>query len=862
MISEIYLFSMIIFLIFLYQFTGEFILHLNKIVFKKKIKKLNLLEHFIFGLILGILINTLITIFIVFIIPFNLIILIIVDLILILVGFLLNNKSFKDFFWIRLINYILSHEKLIETKKYFKKYLIYIIFLIIIDLYLSFIIQTDHIQVDLLDYAHHSLDSIRNGWNYYDPTYLAKKIYYTDFFSFLIIPFYSINSANWMFITDVYLYRLQFYIFFSLVFLFSYRLNPKLFFLPLVLYLSTFHFLTWFSYVLPSNFNLILILILIYFIFDENIKSNFISIFILICMFFMHATSLIMIFAPPLTIILLIKFFKSPESFYLYKKFRLIKRKLLSISKIYRILIIITFVLLVFLITLSIFPYFIYYFKIYLSVERDIFNPVSFFDLWNNQSFGLPLIIGLSCGIILGMVYFKEKIKITSFICFFLAVSLYMTLILSNYSFWRQIIRTPYLEYRFMVYLDFSLFLLAPFFLSLLNILERVNIQKLKKKNNKLKKLFFNKIGTFSFSLLLLSTCTPKIIINNDLRFNFSYFSKYWPTGYHQTIEFVNNVKLSNSTYMFNPEGNIYTAEWNFFHTYLGDTRCIHLDELIPFYNDSLYSYTNPYYSTNYNIFINFIFNETKNIYPYIANYKNLDSSLRTTLRIDFIFIDSASNENLINLMLNDLRFKILFNVSSYWYRTRKDVLFYVFEPINDNGVDLSFISEIIVQDKNCGVDILDEYLGHKYVIRFYDNNYTGYTRMRSNFGDYRYNPTIEFYFTKNQVNSVTSFSLYFREDHVGNIASFQVNYDDLYYYNGTNGILIKNNCIAPDKFTHIKINFDDDINKFFVFVNQENCGNYSYRDQSVNGINHILAWTYPNYVMQAYIDTVLYSWI
>ena len=669
-------------IIFLFQISGDIILQINKIYFNKNITEYTLLEHFLFGLVIGILINTLITIIEVFFIPFNLFILIIANIILISVGYLLNKKSFKDFFYIRLIKFILYEEKTIDIKRYYTRFLTYLILLIIIDLYLSIIIQTNSIQPDLLVYIHYSLDSIRNGWNYFDPNYLGNTIYYTNFFSFLMIPFLSIDPINWMAITNLYLFRLQFYLFFFLVFVLTYRMNSKLFYLPLILYLSSFHFLTWFNYFLPSNFNLILVMILTFFIFEENCKSNFISIFILLFMFLNHATSLILIFFFPLILPLVIKVIKNPHSFYLYNKFYHLKNKFLKISKIFRFLIIFFFGLIIILLIIIFFHSFNYYFNVYMSMGRQDYNPLPFFELWNNFTLGFPIIILICFGITIGLIYNKRRINHISKILFFYFLGVYLIVILSNFEFWRHIIRSPYLEYRFIVYLDFCLFFLIPIFLFNLKNLENINISKFKKRYYHFKKLVFGNIGSLLFTILLFSLCFTKIFNNYTTNYNFPYFSKFWPTGYQKATEFVNDKKFSNSTYMFNPEGNIFTADWDFFHTYLGDTRCIDLRDVVKFYNDSIYSYDNPNYTSNYENFTNFIFNKTKNIYPYIANYKNLPNTLRFTKEINFIFIDDASNKNLITLMFSDTKFNLLFNESMYWYRMKADVHILIFEPV------------------------------------------------------------------------------------------------------------------------------------------------------------------------------------
>ncbi len=48
-----------IFLLILFQVTGDVILQIDKLIFKKKILNYTLIEHFIFSLILGLVVNTL-----------------------------------------------------------------------------------------------------------------------------------------------------------------------------------------------------------------------------------------------------------------------------------------------------------------------------------------------------------------------------------------------------------------------------------------------------------------------------------------------------------------------------------------------------------------------------------------------------------------------------------------------------------------------------------------------------------------------------------------------------------------------------------------------------------------------------------
>jgi len=684
-----------LFLLILFEISGDSILQINKVFFKKDVNRFNLLEHFIFGLIIGILVNSTLTLLIVYFIPFNFWILLTLNGILLLIVFFFNNNSFHDFFYSRLINSLLGKTQINETKKFFKRFLIYLTFLVLIDIYLSTIIEWNHIMPkDTWGYVHYSLDSIRNGWNYYDPNYLFKdgnRIYYSNFFSFLLIPFLSIDPTNWMVIINVYLFRLQFYLFFSLIFLLLHRFNSRFSYLIIILYLSSFHFLTFFSYFLPTNFNIILILVLLNFIFFKDIKSNFIAIFLIIFLFLIHGPSLIVIFSIPIILTIFIKYVQDPKSFNTYKKFVELKLKFVKQVKKYKYLVIFTFLIVIFTFIIIVYPYIYYFIDLYLQKEGRLdATPTPVSELWENYIiFGLPITILLYFGIIFGLIIIKKKKKDLPIILWFLILSIWMTVILIDWDFWRHFIHISYLEYRYIIFLDFSFFLLIPIFFEIIRksqnefFKKRFKNLKIKSRINKLKIFTIKKSISLILLIALLNHCSTGILNNFHSNYNFSYFSKYWPSAYLEAVNFVNEIKTDNSTYMFYSESVIFTANWEFFHTYLGDTRCINPDNTFKYYNDSLYSSFNPNYLFNYNSFLNFVFNESKEIYSYMASYKNLPEDMRTTIKIEFIFIDSASNNYLTNLMRNDTLFNLIFEESMYWYRSNGDIDVLVFQCIN-----------------------------------------------------------------------------------------------------------------------------------------------------------------------------------
>ena len=664
-------------LLLMFQLCGDVVLQINKIKFKKEIRNLTLLEHFIFSLILGMILNTYFTVVVVFFIPFNLLILYFINLTFLIFGFLLNGKSFKDFFYWRLTKILQKEERIAKSREYYIRLLFFVILTIIADIFISSRFYQLEFQ-DLLTYAHYALDSIRNGWNIYDVGFIIGP-YTIQLFTFLVIPFYSISPNNWLIMSGVYLSKLQFYLFFALIFIILFRykskVNPVI--VPLI-YISTLFFNSWFYYFLPSNFNLILILILIQFLFIKEIKSLFIGIIVIISIISFHLPSTLIMFGVPLVSTFIIFYRREKNTFINFLKFKKninkIWRKISGFNKLilFGILILISITIIIIL-----WPYFDWVWNNYLmlSLPDDKIKPI--WLIWGDYTIGLYIILPIL--FLLGYHILKSKnLGDQKYILiFFFILSVYISILLSNFDFWRLIFRSSYPEYRFVIYLDFSLFLLIPIFLF------TIKSQTLKyKKNRKILHNFKYRIQilkmTYIFIIIFIfSSFAYKVQENSVDNYKHKFFADYWPYGYYNTTLYLQTIDISNATYMFNPKGKVFTAGWNFFHTYLGDTRCIDLEQVTPYYNDSLYSVDNPKRLNEYEYFLEFVFNETKYIYHFQANYKNLPDYMRKTKVINYFFIDSWSNENLCNLLLNDsTHFQLLYKDIVAYHRVKNVFLF------------------------------------------------------------------------------------------------------------------------------------------------------------------------------------------
>jgi len=668
------------FILLLYQIVGDCVLQYDRVLFKRKTERFTLLEQFVFSLIFGILINTIFTVFVVYIGPFDFILLILFDFLFLIITFVVNKRSFDGFFYWRVFITIKNRKRSQISLRYYKKFFLFFIGIILLDLYIGTFTYVLSF-VDLYTHSHYALDSIKHGWNFYDPYYLVdiSRFHTIQIFTFTLIPFYAIDPSEWLYISGILLSKLQFYLFFTLIFVILYKFNSK-FNIIVVFFISiaVVIFPSWFTYFLPSNFAIVLFLALVVLLFHKNKKSIFLDGFLFIFTLIMHIPSMIAIFSIPLIITLIINWIKSPESLFLEYKRR--KNKLVTFIKKYRRIILVGVIFLIISIILLIalrFSFFMNIINSYINLDKNIdatFYPTLYF--WEEFTIGLYFnIIILIC--LLYLFYKKEIKKSKYLVLFFFLLNVYLTIYLLNFDFWNNIIKILYSEYRFALYLDVSLMILIPILVSIiknytkflnkkefyikkklisinnylmhfnlnpLNLYNKIKIYLRKRKINLHRYLNFSNLAYATIILTILLFCMVKAIPNYNKRYYREPFEEISVDATHDyTFTFLENYAFDYQTYMYYPE-----YEWPKVHIYLEELRCIDLRQINPYYDDSKYEANN----SEYQDYLDFIFNETKVIYYKQASYKY--DYLRFTKRVDYIVIDDFANPKLCNLMMND----------------------------------------------------------------------------------------------------------------------------------------------------------------------------------------------------------------
>jgi len=682
-------------LLLLYQITGDCLIQYDRILFKRKIERFTLLEQIVFSLIFGMLINTAFTIFIIYIGPFSFLLLILLNFLFIILCIILNKRSVYGFFYWRIYSNLKDREKNNISWHYYRKFLFFFIGIIILDLYIkSFIYKFEF--VDLNPYANYALNSIRDGWNLYDPDYffLGYKI---RIFTFLLIPFYAIAPSEWIFISGNYLFQLQFFLFFTLVFIILYKFDSK-FSILLIFFITAaiVIFPSWFTYFLPSNFFIVLLLGLVIFLFNKDMRSLFLEVILFIFLFIIHIPSAIAMYFIPSSITLIIIWYKNPD--FLFKNYYKKKAKVITFIKKNRWKVL----LLVIIIIISATLFIIRYFSFIVSLWNKYLNIVP-----RNAEFP-PLLImqGLTLGFIINIIVLiyssyllkKKMIKEKKYqILFLILINLYHIIYILGFEFWNEIIRTTYPELRFIVPLDISLILLIPILYSIIksntkflnkytvhiknklflinDYLKKYNLNLLhifdrfkeffKKKKIQIKKYInISNIVNLSILFSLLFYCMIKAIPNYEKRYYRKRSEDHWVDEYYYATLFLSKITLGYETYMYNGFASIISMR-HYFEINLGDLRCINHPQMFLYSLDYQYEGNNSKYQ--YQLFLNFIFNETKFINKNQANYKDLPEYLKVTKLVDYIIFDNSSNPNLCELMANDTsHFRTMFKLKTF----------------------------------------------------------------------------------------------------------------------------------------------------------------------------------------------------
>jgi len=429
-----------------------------------------------------------------------------------------------------------------------------------------------------------------------------------------------------------------------------------------------------------------------------------------------HIPSIIAMYLIPFSITLIIIWYKNPEA--LFKNYQEKKARIKSFIKKNRwkvLFLVITMIISATIFIIISFSFIVSLWNKYIKLDVGIatFPPLI---VWQGMTLGLIInITTLGCFLYLLK---KKLIKINKYqILFFVILNLYLTIYLTGFDFWNDIIRTTYYEYRFVLHLDVSLIVLIPILFSIIkknthflnkyeyyikcklflinDYLKKYNLNLLfvfNRFNNYLKKkridlrkhINISKITNISIFLLILFYCTIKAIPNYNKRYYHRLFEEYWFDEYHYATVFLNDIALGYETYIYN-KFTPFTHTRLHMATFLGDLRCINYDQMKKYYLDDRYKTNN----SGYENFLNFIFNDTKLINTNQGNYKNLPIYLRIAKTVDYILIDSFSNPNLCKLMENDTtHFEKIFQcriIKSLYVLTSEDpeIFVYIFKSKN-----------------------------------------------------------------------------------------------------------------------------------------------------------------------------------
>jgi hypothetical protein len=261
------------------------------------------------------------------------------------------------------------------------------------------------------------------------------------------------------------------------------------------------------------------------------------------------------------------------------------------------------------------------------------------------------------------------------------------------------------------MYLDLSIIILAPIILSIL----LKNISNLNRKESSNKKEndltgnvflalkgkiinFFNKARTLlknknskpvKVSLIIniiliastLTYCIYKAIPNY---LNEYYHEDVWARSNNDRLfEMFGHFGFTYQSYMFNPN---YVRHYRYAAlSHLIGLRCIDFNLIYPYYKDDLYQEN----TSNYNNFLNFVFNETKIIDTRNAIYK--EDIFRYVKRLDYVIIDNVNNPNLCNKVLNDSDH---FDIGFKWFL--KDPLVSILPKLMDFGeINLIYVFKV-----------------------------------------------------------------------------------------------------------------------------------------------------------------------
>lgn len=813
----IFLFPLYFILIIL---PGETIIQLCFLKKKEKILQYSIIEHFIYLVVIGLSISSAISLFLALFQNLNIFSLILFDFGIFLISILLNKfnkKSTKRYLLIfRIINYFKSKES-ISFYKFVKKFYLSIISAIIFFIVFFFILINHRyiLNQDTWRFTEWAIDIVKYNPNifYSHETigWYLGDILYTNFFNYYLATFILIDIESWHFIIQIVIPII------TLICLFIFITNLKILrtdkkkYIPIILLFSSYFLFNWFFYSLPSTFCIILGLLLVNTTFDEEKRSYFLIIFLIIFMYLFHITT-ILLFAISyffsIVIIRLINLF-SKEKLSDFNKFL---KKYLPLIIISLVIITIGAILFFFNYNEQIFDFLENRQEQLIDYEIRTATPAH--ENWIASNVGILVIFFCIFSIlfIYPMIFNKKyklmknyenldyKNKIPLFFWIFL---IEIILISSFLPTWYLITGIPYMFYRYFIYLDLACIILFPFsFRYFLKFIERLKISKRRKKKYKI-----------SFESIFLTFSIILIGMHWKSGFNLLTHYQYIPEEHLDIYYWLKDNTPSDSIYFASP----YTrCSVLYQHSILDDRIFISTSMGEDIFNDSLYNgYDNNYFRFLRRIFINY-----KPI-DYRWAYTNSISEDFTYKKVDYIIIDDYYNNNLTKLMLKDTDlFEVIKKKTYYERQFYENYTIYVFcvnnnyNYFNNGGferesdIEWALRSDFTSDEGNISISDLDPYEGN-YSLIYKIFNKTGDIFMWSPFFiinanlNYSFSCYIKYIPLENGDNPIDlRFSINFYDSNV-DFLSYE-RYLTQKDFNNSDTYSFFNYSFTPDKNAHV----------------------------------------------------------
>ncbi len=206
-----------------------------------------------------------------------------------------------------------------------------------------------------------------------------------------------------------------------------------------------------------------------------------------------------------------------------------------------------------------------------------------------------------------------------------------------------------------------------------------------------------------------------------------------------------------------------------------------------------------------------------------------------------------------------------LFNISfiTSIFSPKWDEIIYTFEEnaIESTSTEIDFIDEDF-SDPNCTSIIGVRNNGSNQVLELKDINKTGKVSIKNDWGSHKKDPIIEFDVGKSDEKFTMQF--FFSETGIGRIIWLQIYKNDLVSReSGSNWTTIKSDFLNGSNFTHIRLELNDRINNFTIYINGTEEGSFKYDKNSDNGVDYFQIETTQEKDKEysVFIDNIRYRW-